>query len=157
MTRRRGEHSRIYHAAEIPAANGITNARSLARMYAGLIGTVDGGPAEPLLTRDQVDRGRQRQTEGADRIISFPALGVELRDAVRARVLGASNDIGRFGGVGAFGHPGAGGSVGFADPENRLAGGYVMNKMESGISGDPRSTDLIRASYECAGAPCRYA
>ena len=33
-----------------PAANGITNARSLARFYAGLIGTVDGGPAAPLLT-----------------------------------------------------------------------------------------------------------
>jgi hypothetical protein len=33
----------------------------------------------------------------------------------------------------------------------------VMNRMESGISGDPRSTDLIRASYACAGAPCKYA
>src|SRR5437763_14454976 len=29
---------RDFHAAEIPAANGITNARSLARFYAGLIG-----------------------------------------------------------------------------------------------------------------------
>jgi CubicO group peptidase (beta-lactamase class C family) len=151
-----GANSRIYHAAEIPAANGITNARSLARMYAGLIGTVDGGPAEPLLTRDQVDRARQRQTEGADRIISFPALGVELETPFALGFWSAS-EMGRFGGVGAFGHPGAGGSVGFADPENKLAGGYVMNRMESGISGDPRSTDLIRASYECADAPCVYA
>ena len=42
--------------AEIPAANAVTNARSLARFYAGLTGTVEGGPAEPLLTADQVDR-----------------------------------------------------------------------------------------------------
>ena len=47
--------SRDFHAAEIPAANGITNARSLARMYAGLVGGVDDGPSEPLLTARQID------------------------------------------------------------------------------------------------------
>ena len=151
-----GANSRIYHAAEIPAANGITNARSLARMYAALIGTVDGGPTEPLLTPDQVNRARQRQTEGPDRILSFPALGVELETPFALGFWSAS-EMGRFGGVGAFGHPGAGGSVGFADPENRLAGGYVMNKMATGIAGDPRSAGLIRASYECAGARAKYA
>ena len=35
-------NERAFHAAEIPAANGITNARSLARMYAATIGAVDG-------------------------------------------------------------------------------------------------------------------
>jgi CubicO group peptidase (beta-lactamase class C family) len=34
-----------------------------------------------------------------------------------------------FGGAGSFGHPGAGGSVGFADPENGIGFGYVMNRM----------------------------
>ena len=42
--------------------------------------------------------------------------------------------------------------MGFADPEHRLAGGYVMSKMGLGISVDPRSSALIRASYEAAGA-----
>ena len=44
---------RDVHAAEIPAANGITNARSLARMYAACIGEVDG---VRLLSPDVVDR-----------------------------------------------------------------------------------------------------
>jgi hypothetical protein len=56
------------------------------------------------------------------------------------------------GGASAFGHYGAGGSVGFGDPEHRVAGGYVMNKMSMAISADPRSSSLIRASYEAAGA-----
>ncbi len=41
-----------------------------------------------------------------------------------------------------FGHYGAGGSVGFADPDRRIAGGYVMNQMEMGVSGDPRTAAL---------------
>jgi CubicO group peptidase (beta-lactamase class C family) len=151
-----GPNSREYHAAEIPAANGITNAPSLARMYAGLIGGVEGGPAGPLLTSDQVNRARQRQTEGPDRILAFPSLGIEIETTYGLGFWSAS-EFARFGGVGAFGHPGAGGSVGFADPDHGLAGGYVMNKMSTGLAGDPRSAALIRASYECAGAPYKYA
>jgi hypothetical protein len=37
------------HRAEIPGANGITNARSLARLYASLIGELDGGRRPRLL------------------------------------------------------------------------------------------------------------
>ena len=47
----------------------------------------------------------------------------------------------------AFGHPGMGGSLGFADPQKRLAMGYVMNKMIIGL--DMRSNDLCRAVYAC--------
>ena len=39
-----GFNNPAVRAAEIPAANGVTNARSLARFYAGLTGTVEGGP-----------------------------------------------------------------------------------------------------------------
>ena len=49
----------------------------------------------------------------------------------------------------AFGHPGAGGSLGFADPENGLAFGYVMNRMKLGLTGDPRSATLVKAAYGC--------
>ena len=61
------------------------------------------------------------------------------------------------GGAKSFGHYGAGGSVGFADPEHRVAGGYVMSKMGLGVSVDPRSSALIRASYEAAGATITHA
>ena len=48
-----------------------------------------------------------------------------------------------------FGHPGAGGSLGLADPEARIGFGYVMNQMLFDPAGDPRSTGLLRALYEC--------
>lgn len=137
--------------AEMPAANGITNARSLARFYAGLIGTVEGGPAAPLLSPVQVDKARTRQTEGRDRVLSFPGLDIET-----AFGLGfwAASPMSPFGGApGAFGHSGAGGSVGFADPDQGIAVGYVMNKMMQNVMGDPRSLGLIQASYQAAGRP----
>jgi hypothetical protein len=40
-----------------------------------------------------------------------------------------------------------GGSVGRADPDAGIAFGYVMNKLEMNLAGDPRSFDLINACY----------
>ena len=54
-------NSRDGHAAEVPSANGIGNARSLARLYAGLVGEVDG---VRLLHPDTVERVRVAQTDG---------------------------------------------------------------------------------------------
>jgi CubicO group peptidase (beta-lactamase class C family) len=142
-------NERDFHQAEIPGANGITNARSLARMYAGLVGGVDGGPSEPLLTREQIDTARSLQTSGVDQVLSFPGIDVESTIALG---FWSASPFAPFGGRHAFGHYGAGGSVGFADPEHRVAGGYVMNKMSMAISADPRSSALIRASCEAAGA-----
>jgi CubicO group peptidase (beta-lactamase class C family) len=147
-------NTRAFRAAEIPAANGVTNARSLSRFYAGLVGVVDDGPDVPLLTRPQVDRARERQTVGADRVLSFPGL-LDV-DSTIGLGFWTSSPFAPFGGVGAFGHAGAGGSVGFADPENLIAGGYVMNRMLPGLTGDPRSRALIGASYECVGAPATF-
>jgi len=140
---------RDFHEAEIPAGNGITNARSLARMYAGLVGGVDDGPSEPLLSPEQIDLARERHTSGADQVLSFPGLEVESTIALG---FWSASPFAPMGGANAFGHYGAGGSVGFADPEHRVAGGYVMSNMSLAISADPRSSALIRASYEAAGA-----
>jgi CubicO group peptidase (beta-lactamase class C family) len=140
---------RDFHAAEVPAANGIANARSLARFYAGLIGGVDGGPSEGLLAADQISRARELQTTGVDQVLSLPGLDVESTIALG---FWSASPFAPMGGEHAFGHYGAGGSVGFADPVQRVAGGYVMNKMGAGISTDARSSALIRASYEAAGA-----
>ena len=35
----------------------------------------------------------------------------------------------------------------FADPDRNVAGGYVMNKMNLGLTGDTRSSSLIGACY----------
>jgi CubicO group peptidase (beta-lactamase class C family) len=145
---------RDFHAAEIPAANGIANARSLARFYAGLIGGVEGGPSEAMLAADQIEVARALQTSGMDQVLSMPGLDVESTIALG---FWSASPFAPMGGLHAFGHYGAGGSVGFADPEHQVAGGYVMSKMGLGVSGDPRSSALIRASYEAAGATITHA
>jgi CubicO group peptidase (beta-lactamase class C family) len=142
-----------WHAAEVPAANGITNATSLSRLYAGLIGTVEGGPAESILTRAQVDQARQVRTFGADQV--FLSLGFPMEQHI-GQGFWISSPFAPFGGEGSFGHTGAGGSYGFADPENELAVGYVMNLMQSGMLGDPRARRLIKACYAAVGATPKY-
>jgi len=121
-------------AAEIPAANGVTNAPSLARMYSSLVVETDG---VRTLQPETVERAIVPQVSGPDSVLIFPipfALGF----------MGHS-DMSPFVGGRSFGHYGAGGSVGFADPDRRIAGGYVMNKMHFGLAGDPRTAALLAA------------
>ena len=130
-------------AAELPAANGVTNARGLARMYAGTIGPLDGVSAGPLLTADQVAAASTTQTSGADLCLFFETtFGLGYMTA---------SPFSPYGSARSFGHAGAGGSVGFADPENGLGFGYVMNRMLANLSGDPRSQGLVRAVYDAIG------
>ena len=72
-----GANRRDFHAAELPAANGVANARSLARFYAGLIGGVDGGPSDALLTPEQIAIRSTVQTSGMDRVLSLPGFDIE--------------------------------------------------------------------------------
>ena len=132
---------RDFHAAELPGANGIANARSLAKLYAGLI--------DDVLTPEQIAIARTLQTSGTDQVLSMPGFDVESTIALG---FWSASPFAPFGGRHAFGHYGAGGSVGFADPEHHVAAGYVMSKMGLGISTDARSSALIRASYDAAGA-----
>jgi CubicO group peptidase (beta-lactamase class C family) len=142
-------NTRAVHAAEIGAANGITNARSLSRMYAGLTGLLPDAPAAPLFSPEQIDAARTRQTEGNDQVLFIEtSFGLGYM---------TSSAFSPFGGTGSFGHAGAGGSVGFADPDNQLAVGYVMNRMMQNLSGDPRTRGLIKASYDAVGAPAAFA
>jgi CubicO group peptidase (beta-lactamase class C family) len=133
----RGEgtwNRRDVRAAEIPAANGTGSARALARMYAALVGEVDG---VRLLKPETVDRARTPLTTGNDRVLFFETkfgLGF-MTDSL----------FSPFAGDGGFGHYGAGGSVGFAHPELGLGFGYVMNKMQTNLAGDPRTLGLIDA------------
>jgi CubicO group peptidase (beta-lactamase class C family) len=143
-----GMNNPAIRAAELPAFNGVTNARSLARFYAGLTGTVDGGPAAPLLGADEVAKASERQTFGADKCLYFEStfgLGFFV-----------ASPFAPYGGPKAFGHTGMGGSVGFTDPEHGIGFGYVMNKMGMSLNGDPRSAGLIKAVYTAIGVEPTY-
>jgi CubicO group peptidase (beta-lactamase class C family) len=123
-----------FHAAEIPAANGITDARSLARMYAACVGPVDG---VRLLSDRQVAAAATLQTQGLDQ-----CLQAETRFGLGFMVDGPF--VGMLS-PRSFGHPGAGGSLGFGDPDAGVGFGYVMNQMQSNLAGDPRVLNLIEA------------
>jgi CubicO group peptidase (beta-lactamase class C family) len=122
--------------AELGAANGITNATSLARMYAATVGEVDG---VRLLDEATVRNAIEPRTSGADEILMFDipfGLGF-MRDSA----------FSKFGSPTAFGHYGLGGSVGFGDLEAGIGFGYVMSKLDMGIAGDPRTAALIDTVY----------
>lgn len=130
-------NTRAVHAAEIPAAGGITDARSVARMYAACIGEVDG---IRLLTPEQLTDATTQRSEGPDRVILNLDLQFGLGFFVPSSLL-------QLGGPKSFGHFGMGGSAGWADPEAEMAFGYVMNRMDLGLAGDLRSYSLVNACY----------
>lgn len=131
-------NSRAMHAAEVPAANGICDARSLARLYAATVGEVDG---IRLLTPEQLAKATTQLTEGPNKVLMDMDIQFGLGFMLHAGMI-------PLGGPKSFGHFGAGGSVGWADPEAELGFGYVMNRMDLGLAGDLRSFTLINACYE---------
>ena len=133
-----GFNSPQLHAAEMPAANGITNARSLARFYAALIGGVEDGPTERVAHaragRRARARARPRAPTGCCRSPAStcsPPSGSGFWTVVGVRALR------RRAGVRAL----RGRWLGRASPtpKHGIAGGYVMNRMMQGLAGDPRS------------------
>ena len=146
-------NTREVRAAEIPAANGVTDARSLSRLYASLIGAVEADerfPAAPrTLAPETVAAASATQTSGSDKCLFFETtFGLGFMTA---------SPFSPYGGPAGFGHAGAGGSVGFADPDQGLGCGYVMSKMSMNLSGDPRSQALTRATYDAIGVEPAFA
>jgi CubicO group peptidase (beta-lactamase class C family) len=131
-------NTRAMHAAEVPAAAGVSDARSIARMYAACVGEVDG---IRILTPERVKTASARETEGPNVVIMNLDLQFGLGFIVPSTLV-------QLGGPRSFGHFGAGGSVGWADPDAELAFGYVMSRMDMGLAGDERSSRLVNACYD---------
>ena len=131
-------NSRALHATEMPGANGITNAASLARLYAATIGEVDG---VRLMNADTMNLARTERVNGPDLTLLTSTRfgsGYWLHDEGTPMIQDGS-----------FGHPGAGGSLGYANPELGIGYGYVMNQMGGGLTGDPRTIGLNDAVLSC--------
>jgi CubicO group peptidase (beta-lactamase class C family) len=116
------------HAAEFPATNLISDARSLARMYAAAIGEVDGVRLLRPETVDAIMAHRPSSTPFGlpDELARIPRL---TRSPFARGFWRLSETTTPAVGPRSFGHPGAGGSLGGADPDSGLAYGYVMNRM----------------------------
>ncbi len=127
-------------SAALPSFGGVGDARSLARFYDRLAaGNFFHGPWAKALTT--------RLSNGSDLVLCQPTAfscgfmmdPVDKNGKKLRRLFGPSSA--------AFGHPGAGGSLAFADPENRIGFAYVMNRMESGVLRETRPVRLVEALY----------
>jgi CubicO group peptidase (beta-lactamase class C family) len=128
-----------WRRAEIPAANGHGNARSVARVMALLAcGGELGGTR--LLNEQTIARAIEEQGYTKDLVLGFKmrwGLGFMLTS--RQLPLGPNPRT--------FGHGGWGGSLGFADLDARVGWAYIMNKMSPGTSGDSRVAGILGALY----------
>jgi CubicO group peptidase (beta-lactamase class C family) len=132
-------NSRAWRGAEVPAANGHTNARALARFYGVLArgGELDG---VRVLSPEQIERCHQIESDGIDAVVGVPMrFGLGFRLTQPAARYGPNPRT--------FGHTGAGGSLGFADLDAKLGFAYTMNQMGSHILLDPRVVALLDALY----------
>jgi CubicO group peptidase (beta-lactamase class C family) len=130
-------------AAEIPAANGVTTAAALAKMYAATMQSVDG---IQLLGDEVRERARTTVTPPGepDACLIMPTtFGMGFM---------THGPFTPYSGPGAFGHPGAGGSVAFAHPELQLSFGYTMNQMAQNLAADPRAQRLTAAAAAAASS-----
>lgn len=132
---------REYRAAEIPAANGHGNARSIARIMSALAcgGTVDG---VRLLSEESIGKAITEQCYRTDKVLMTPmrwGAGFMLKS--KDLPLGPNERL--------FGHGGAGGSLGIADLDARVSWSYVMNRMDATTTGDVRGASVGMALYGC--------
>lgn len=127
-----------WRRAEIPAAGGHGNARSVARVHAATAcgGTVDG---VTLLSPAAVDRIFDVQYEGRDYFLPLPVrLGMGF--GLPRPEMRAPNPRTCFWG-------GWGGSLAVIDVDARMSFAYVMNKMFEGTVGDLRAFGPLVAAF----------
>jgi CubicO group peptidase (beta-lactamase class C family) len=134
-----------YRRGVSPAGGLITNARSLARMYAALAngGELDGAR---ILTPERIDKATVLQTDEIDgrfKIATRKALGYWLAGPGLTAAEGA--------GPNAFGHAGSGGSAGFADRERNYAFAITKNGLTSTQEAQPTAVVVEQAVEEALG------
>jgi CubicO group peptidase (beta-lactamase class C family) len=134
--------TRAWRGAEIPAAGGTGNARSIAQVHAIL---ANGGVAQGkrFMSEAGCRKALELQIEGQDLILGSPArfgLGFGLA-----------------GGVVPLPHPnslfwgGYGGSLAIIDMDARTSFGYAMNRMAPTTTGDMRALGLVMAMWQALG------
>jgi CubicO group peptidase (beta-lactamase class C family) len=140
------------HDAEIPAANGVFTARSLARMYSALA-SPDAFEGEPFISPSTLATATRVQPQlGADGRHAGGSVG---RDAVIGFRMGWRLGYhGAFTSAGilpkGFGHFGFGGSGAWADPESGLAVAMVLNQIGGSPFGDTKMLRIGAAAVRAA-------
>ncbi|MET0144671.1 MAG: serine hydrolase domain-containing protein [Ilumatobacteraceae bacterium] len=130
-----------WRRAEIPAAGGHGNARSVAMIHAPMACEGEANDIR-LLKPSTVDLAFEEQCNGIDLVLSIPlrhgiGFGLPL-----PHVPISPNPRTLFWG-------GWGGSLAVIDVDARMSFGYVMNRMGPGTVGDMRAASILMATYAC--------
>jgi CubicO group peptidase (beta-lactamase class C family) len=126
-------HQAWWRRAEIPAANGQGNARSVALVQSVIAGKGQSGGVR-LLSEAGTDAIFEEQASGTDLVLGLPirfGMGYGLGNAEMPL------------GPRACYWGGYGGSLIVVDQDADLAVSYVMNRMESGVVGDSRGAAIV--------------
>lgn len=135
-------NDRRIQEAEIPAANGISTARSLAALYARCVSDMDG---PRLLSRASIEDATIVLSAGPP-LSGIPDDGARWGTGFQLASPPTQPMLGR----GSFGHAGAGGQLAFGDADHAVGFAYLSNQM--GGYGDERARQLTLALRSILGA-----
>ena len=128
------------HAFQHAGAGGITNARSIAKIYSSTVCITDG---IRLLNDQSIANAISRPNPGRN-VFNDPepypihSLGFEVANPEHSPVLGPRM----------FAHDGLGGQQGFADPDSKIGFGYTTNWIPRVADGMARHRELTRVLKE---------
>lgn len=131
--------TRAWRGAEIPAAGGTGNARSVALVHTIL---ANGGSAggKQIMSEAGCRKALEFQIEGEDRILRVPVrygLG-----------FGLPGGIANFPNANTIFWGGYGGSLAVIDMDQRATYAYTMNRMASTTTGDTRAFGMLMAAWQ---------
>ena len=135
--------TRAWRAAEIPAAGGFGNARSVGRIHSALAcrGTVDG---ITLMAPETVAQIAEEQYAGLDLVLGDLRGGLPLRFGLG---FGLPSEMVPLPSPNSFYWGGWGGSLAIIDPDTQMTFSYVMNKMAPNPTDDTRANGIALAAY----------
>ncbi len=136
-------HTGWWRRAEIPAANGHGNARSVAAVQSIIAGRGERGGVR-LLSERGCEPVFAEQANGTDLVLRLP-----VRFGMGS---GLGNEFMPIGPRACF-WGGFGGSVVVMDQDVGLTVSYVMNRMEFGILGDARGAGIVMAAAQATASP----
>ena len=128
-----------WRQAEIPAANGHGNARSVVKVQS-ILANHGSAFGVDLLSKDTCFAVMEEQTNGMDLVLGVPMVfGLGYGLTSQSSPIGVNPNTCFWGGYG--------GSSIVVDLDARACFSYVMNKMEAGALGDPRGFGLGAAFF----------
>jgi CubicO group peptidase (beta-lactamase class C family) len=131
--------TREWRAAEIPAAGGLGNARSIARIHSMLAcgGEVDG---VRIMSEAGARKGLEEQIDNIDQVLLLHLRhGIGFARELEGWVTSPNPNHMFWGGWG--------GSIAIVDFDARASIAYVMNRMDADLTGDVRGKRIAKAVY----------